>query len=125
MPLPLPLPRHCPGVLSFVRQVPDPCSPADFRAIPHSTTEAQEDFEAAAEEAKTLSPEPTDEDKLVLYGLFKQATVGDVNTGACGLSVSGAGEARSLLLIATMSMPLCRRHAVVTRLASGPTSSLC
>ena len=45
----------------------------------------QEDFDAAAEEAKTLSPEPSDDDKLVLYGLFKQATVGDVNTSACSL----------------------------------------
>lgn len=41
----------------------------------------QEEFEAAAEEAKVLAPEPEDSDKLQLYALFKQATVGDVNIG--------------------------------------------
>ena len=51
-------------------------------------TGAKEDFEAAAEEAKTLDPEPADDDKLVLYGLFKQATVGDVNTSADALQLS-------------------------------------
>ena len=42
----------------------------------------QEEFEAAAEEAKVIEPEPEDEDKLQLYALFKQATVGDINTSA-------------------------------------------
>jgi diazepam-binding inhibitor (GABA receptor modulating acyl-CoA-binding protein) len=42
----------------------------------------QEDFDKAAEDAKTKVPEnASNEDKLALYGLFKQATVGDVNTG--------------------------------------------
>ena len=40
----------------------------------------QEDFEKAAKDALTLPATTTDEDKLILYGLFKQATVGDVNT---------------------------------------------
>ncbi|VDD82926.1 unnamed protein product [Mesocestoides corti] len=38
------------------------------------------DFKTAAEKVKTL-PHCSDDDKLVLYGLYKQATVGDVNTG--------------------------------------------
>jgi Acyl CoA binding protein len=42
----------------------------------------KEDFELAAEAAKTLPDSVSNEDKLKLYGLFKQATVGDVNTGA-------------------------------------------
>lgn len=42
----------------------------------------QEDFEKAAEDAKTQVPDKAaNADKLALYGLFKQATVGDVNTG--------------------------------------------
>jgi diazepam-binding inhibitor (GABA receptor modulating acyl-CoA-binding protein) len=42
----------------------------------------QEDFDKAAEDAKTLPDNTSNDDKLALYGLFKQATVGDVNTGA-------------------------------------------
>ena len=41
---------------------------------------SQEDFEKASKDALTLPATTTDEDKLILYGLFKQATVGDVNT---------------------------------------------
>lgn len=39
-----------------------------------------EDFEIAAEAVKALPDNIANEDKLKLYGLFKQATVGDVNT---------------------------------------------
>ncbi|KAL5111116.1 Acyl-CoA-binding domain-containing protein 3 [Taenia crassiceps] len=38
------------------------------------------DFPTAAAEVQTL-PYCSDDDKLYLYGLYKQATVGDVNTG--------------------------------------------
>jgi diazepam-binding inhibitor (GABA receptor modulating acyl-CoA-binding protein) len=41
----------------------------------------QEDFDAAAEEAKALPDATSNDDKLQLYGLFKQASVGDVSTG--------------------------------------------
>lgn len=37
-------------------------------------------FEAAAEDIKTLTKRPTNEEFLELYALFKQATVGDCNT---------------------------------------------
>lgn len=40
----------------------------------------QEDFEEFAAKAKTLPESTTNENKLILYGLFKQATVGPVNT---------------------------------------------
>ncbi|EAY90744.1 hypothetical protein OsI_12344 [Oryza sativa Indica Group] len=40
----------------------------------------QEDFEEYAEKVKTLPESTSNEDKLILYGLYKQATVGDVNT---------------------------------------------
>lgn len=40
---------------------------------------SKEEFDAAAERAKPLTDLSNDQ-KLVLYGLFKQATVGDVNT---------------------------------------------
>ncbi len=36
----------------------------------------QEDFEVAAEDAKLLPDDVTNDDKLSLYGLFKQSTVG-------------------------------------------------
>jgi len=41
-----------------------------------------EDFQLAAEEATKLPEKVTNQDKLKLYGLFKQASAGDVNTGA-------------------------------------------
>lgn len=45
----------------------------------------QEDFDVAAEEAKTLPDSINNDDKLALYGLFKQATIGDVNTSRPGI----------------------------------------
>ncbi len=41
----------------------------------------QEAFSKAAEEAKTLPNKPNDEELSALYGLYKQAQFGDVNTG--------------------------------------------
>lgn len=41
----------------------------------------QEDFELYAAKAKTLPANQTNEDLLIIYGLYKQATVGPVNTG--------------------------------------------
>uniref|UniRef100_K7F621 Acyl-CoA-binding protein n=1 Tax=Pelodiscus sinensis TaxID=13735 RepID=K7F621_PELSI len=38
------------------------------------------EFDKAAEEVKQLKSKPTDEEMLFIYGHFKQATVGDVNT---------------------------------------------
>ncbi|KAM0934070.1 putative acyl-CoA-binding protein, ACBP [Dioscorea sansibarensis] len=45
----------------------------------------KEEFEEYAEKAKTLPENTTNENKLILYGLYKQATVGPVNTGRPGL----------------------------------------
>jgi len=42
----------------------------------------QEEFDAAVELANKL-PAQSNEVMLELYGWFKQANVGDVNTGAC------------------------------------------
>jgi diazepam-binding inhibitor (GABA receptor modulator, acyl-CoA-binding protein) len=40
-------------------------------------------FQEAARKAEPLSSKASNEDLLAVYGLYKQATVGDVNTGAC------------------------------------------
>lgn len=45
----------------------------------------KEDFEQYAEKAKTLPDSTSNDNKLILYGLYKQATVGDVNTSRPGL----------------------------------------
>ena len=45
----------------------------------------KEEFEQYAEKAKTLPATTTDSDKLILYGLYKQATVGKVNTSRPGM----------------------------------------
>lgn len=42
-------------------------------------------FELAAERVKTLAQRPSDSDLLELYGLFKQATVGDISGPKPGL----------------------------------------
>ena len=39
---------------------------------------SQEEFDAAVERVQRLSKRPSDGELLELYGLFKQATVGDV-----------------------------------------------
>ncbi|KAG9154018.1 hypothetical protein Leryth_000529 [Lithospermum erythrorhizon] len=44
-----------------------------------------EDFEQYAEKAKTLPDSTSNENKLILYGLYKQATVGNVNTSRPGM----------------------------------------
>ncbi|CAH1238155.1 DBI [Branchiostoma lanceolatum] len=46
---------------------------------------SEADFEKAAEEVKTLKSSPTDEEKLEIYALFKQAKIGDVNTARPGM----------------------------------------
>ncbi|XP_059275509.1 acyl-CoA-binding protein [Lycium ferocissimum] len=45
----------------------------------------KEEFEAHAEKAKTLPESTSNENKLILYGLFKQSTVGNVNTSRPGM----------------------------------------
>ena len=41
----------------------------------------QTNFKKAAEEVKQLKSKPEDAEMLKVYALFKQASVGDVNTG--------------------------------------------
>ncbi|KAM1787238.1 hypothetical protein ACFX11_037653 [Malus domestica] len=45
----------------------------------------QEEFDEHAEKAKTLPKSTTNENKLNLYGLHKQATVGAVSTSRPGM----------------------------------------
>ena len=39
------------------------------------------EFLAAAENAKNLKEKPKDQELLEIYSFYKQATVGDINTG--------------------------------------------
>ncbi|XP_007424768.1 acyl-CoA-binding domain-containing protein 7 [Python bivittatus] len=45
----------------------------------------QADFETVAENVKKLKSKPTDDELKELYGLYKQATVGDINTECPGV----------------------------------------
>ncbi|KAI7726980.1 hypothetical protein M8C21_011405 [Ambrosia artemisiifolia] len=45
----------------------------------------KEEFEEYADKVKTLTKKPSDADLLILYGLFKQATVGPVDTARPGM----------------------------------------
>ncbi|KAF9335080.1 Acyl-CoA-binding domain-containing protein 1 [Podila minutissima] len=44
------------------------------------------EFEAAAAKAKSFTVAPSNDDLLQLYALFKQATVGDINTTRPGFT---------------------------------------
>jgi len=52
-----------------------------------------EAFVKAAEEVKNLKSKPADDEMLKLYGLYKQATIGDVNTDRPGM-LDFAGKAK-------------------------------
>ncbi|EOA36091.1 hypothetical protein CARUB_v10010764mg [Capsella rubella] len=45
----------------------------------------KEDFEEHAAKVKTLTTSPSNEDLLILYALYKQATVGPVTTSRPGM----------------------------------------
>ncbi|XP_069011285.1 acyl-CoA-binding protein [Embiotoca jacksoni] len=47
--------------------------------------DVQAKFDAAAAEVKQLKAKPADEEMLQVYSLFKQASVGDVNTDRPGM----------------------------------------
>ncbi|KAF1807118.1 acyl-CoA-binding protein [Mucor lusitanicus] len=47
------------------------------------------EFNTAAEEVKNLSTKPSDNQLLELYGLFKQATVGDNTTSKPTFDIKG------------------------------------
>ncbi|KAK5892371.1 hypothetical protein CesoFtcFv8_012756 [Champsocephalus esox] len=46
---------------------------------------SQAEFEKLAEDVKKVKTRPTDQELLDLYGLYKQATVGEVNTERPGM----------------------------------------
>ncbi|KAF9364710.1 hypothetical protein BGX34_000667 [Mortierella sp. NVP85] len=57
--------------------------------------EPSAEFEAAAERIKTLKESPSNDNLLELYALFKQATVGDINTTRPGtFSIDLAAKAK-------------------------------
>ncbi|XP_050919562.1 acyl-CoA-binding protein [Lathyrus oleraceus] len=47
--------------------------------------ESKEDFEEHAAKVKTLKESPSNENLLILYGLYKQATLGPVTTARPGI----------------------------------------
>lgn len=49
--------------------------------ISFSTYYLQAEFEKIAEDVKNVKTRPSDQELLDLYGLYKQALVGDINTG--------------------------------------------
>ncbi|XP_018023004.1 acyl-CoA-binding protein [Hyalella azteca] len=42
-------------------------------------------FQEAAEKVKKLAKQPTDDELKEIYGLYKQATIGDINTERPGM----------------------------------------
>ena len=64
----------------------------------------QEDFEEYAEKAKTLPENTTNENRLILYGLYKQATVGPVNTGMLKNQFHSYCRSANIFIIHTSTM---------------------
>ncbi|KAI5419689.1 Acyl-CoA-binding domain-containing protein 1 [Lathyrus oleraceus] len=54
-------------------------------SITHLVNVIQEDFEEHAAKVKTLKESPSNENLLILYGLYKQATLGPVTTARPGI----------------------------------------
>ena len=51
------------------------------------------DFETAANIVNTLASSPTNDDKLAVYGLYKQSTIGDNTTAQPGMfNFTGAAK---------------------------------
>ncbi|XP_058806958.1 enoyl-CoA delta isomerase 2-like [Phymastichus coffea] len=59
---------------------PDPSSQPAVRSSSSSMSSLDQRLEEAAEAVKSLTRRPTDQELLELYALYKQASVGDVNT---------------------------------------------
>ncbi|GAO48404.1 hypothetical protein G7K_2577-t1 [Saitoella complicata NRRL Y-17804] len=70
--------HSCGGHLTPSTRKPNPITP-NIHKMPSA------EFTKAAEEVKNLSKKPTDDELLCLYGLFKQATIGDNNTDKPGM----------------------------------------
>ncbi|KAK4743515.1 hypothetical protein SAY87_001516 [Trapa incisa] len=78
---------------TFVHPVPCQSSPislsgsqiARIQSLPENQEMSLQEFEEYAEKSKTLPDSTTNENKLILYGLYKQATVGPVNTSRPGM----------------------------------------
>ncbi|XP_062479649.1 acyl-CoA-binding domain-containing protein 7 isoform X2 [Pezoporus occidentalis] len=70
---------HTTGLKRQKRYIPTGEGGRLFPGHPRSIMTLEADFNAAAEDVKKLKTRPTDEELKELYGLYKQATVGDIN----------------------------------------------
>ncbi|XP_057195539.1 acyl-CoA-binding domain-containing protein 7 [Triplophysa rosa] len=52
----------------------------------------QAEFDQYAEDVKKVKTRPTDQELLDLYGLYKQAIAGDINTGKPMLDMKGKAK---------------------------------
>merc|ERR1711953_278276 len=62
-----------------------PIFESDFDCLTELEKMPSAEFTAAAEEGKKLSKEPSNDEKLQVYSLYKQCTVGDCNTDKPGM----------------------------------------
>lgn len=63
----------------------------------------QTKFDTAAAEVKQLKAKPTDKEMLQVYSLFKQASVGDVDTGETALIASCCKYTPALSTVSTLT----------------------
>lgn len=58
-------------------------------------------FNEAAEKVKKLKTQPNDEELKELYGLYKQVTVGDINTGEAKAGLTEGRDCREASMAVT------------------------
>lgn len=63
----------------------------------------KKEFKKSAEQVKKLKQKPEDDDLLIVYGLYKQASEGDVNTARPGMLSLDLKGTRSVLALPTFS----------------------
>lgn len=72
-------------------------------------------FQKAAEEVKQLKSQPTDQEMLEIYSHYKQATVGDVNTGGYRRSLSLSALPSAAVTRCRLGTDLCAGGHGLTR----------
>ncbi|KAI5397495.1 hypothetical protein KIW84_063351 [Lathyrus oleraceus] len=74
----------------------------------HASPAGLEDFEEHAAKVKTLKESPSNENLLILYGLYKQATLGPVTTGFVAWSYLLMASCKILAGIISICWQLCK-----------------
>lgn len=90
-------------------------APGTFPSLTRCRLSPQAAFQKAAEEVKQLKSQPTDQEMLEIYSHYKQATVGDVNTGGYRQSLSLGALPSAAVTRCRLGTDLCAGGHGLTR----------